>query len=138
MCWFFALFTTLTGNVPPFLLAALSFGIATTLIVIKRLVRKKNIKFHLKQPVGAWLVGVCNLFGYHFFYFLALRNAPPAEASLIAYMRPLLIVLFLALLPAEKLSWWNVIGAITGSIGAALFVTGGNCLSGFKTEYALG
>ena len=71
MCWFLALFTTLTGNVPPFLLAALTFSIATTLIVIKWLVCKGNIKLHLKQPVGAWLVGVCGLFGYHFFYFLA-------------------------------------------------------------------
>ena len=71
MCWFLTLFTTLAGNVPPFLLAALTFSIATTLIVIKWLVRKENIKLHLKQPVGAWLVGVCGLLGYHFFYFLA-------------------------------------------------------------------
>jgi len=131
MCWFLAFFTTLTGNAPPFLLAALSFGIATTLIVIRWLVRKENIKLHLKQPIGAWLVGVCGLFGYHLFYFLALRNTPPVEASLIAYMWKLLIALFSALLPGEKLSWWHV-------IGASLLVTGGNGLSDFKTEYTLG
>lgn len=138
MWGFLALFTTLTGNVPPFLLAALSFGIATTLILIKWLVRREKIILHLKQPIGAWLIGVCGLFGYHFFYFMALRNAPPVEAGLIAYMWPLLIVLFSALLPGEKLRWWHVLGAIIGFLGAALLVTGGTGLSSFKTEYALG
>ena len=133
-----ALLTTLTGNVPPFLLSALAFGTATLLILIKWLVRRENIMGHLKQPIGAWTVGVCGLFGYHFFYFMALRNAPPVEAGLIAYMWPLLIVLFSALLPGERLRWWHIAGAVTGFIGAALLVTDGKGLDGFKSEYALG
>lgn len=123
---------------PPFLLAALSFGIATTLILVKWIVRRENIIAHLRQPIGAWALGVCGLFGYHFFYFMALRNAPPVEAGLIAYMWPLLIVLFSALLPGERLRWWHVVGAITGFVGAALLVTGGNGLSGFKSQFAYG
>lgn len=133
-----ALFTTLTGNVPPFLLAALSFGIATAMIIIKWLVRGENIITHLRQPLGAWVLGVIGLFGYHFFYFMALRNAPPLEAGLIAYMWPLLIVLFSALLPGEKLRWWHVVGAIAGFFGAALLVTGGTKIGSFNTEYILG
>ena len=133
-----ALFTTLSGNVPPFLLAALSFGIATTLILIKWLIRREDIIKHLHQPLGAWALGVCGLFGYHFFYFMALRNAPPIEAGLIAYMWPLLIVVFSALLPGERLRWWHVVGAISGFLGAALLVTGGNGLEGFKSQFALG
>ncbi len=133
-----ALFTTLSGQVPPFLLAALSFGIATSFILVKWLVRGENILAHLRQPVAAWALGGCGLFGYHFFYFMALRNAPPVEAGLIAYMWPLLIVLFSALLPGEKLRWWHVAGAVTGFAGAALLVTGGNGMSGFKSEYSLG
>ena len=41
------------------------------------------------------------LFGYHALYFTALRNAPPVEAGLIAYLWPLLIVVFSALLPGR-------------------------------------
>ncbi len=133
-----ALFTTLTGDVPPFLLAALSFGIATMMILVKWLVRGENIIAHLRQPIGAWVLGVAGLFGYHFFYFMALRNAPPIEAGLIAYMWPLLIVLFSALLPGERLRWWHVLGAITGFIGAIILVTGGSGFGNFNTQYSLG
>ncbi|MDD9878061.1 MAG: DMT family transporter [Magnetovibrio sp.] len=133
-----ALFTTLTGRVPPFLLAALSFGIATALIAGKWLVRRENVMAHLRQPAGAWVTGVVGLFGYHFFYFMALRNAPPVEAGLIAYMWPLLIVLFSALLPGERLRWFHLAGAVAGLAGAVLLITGGKGLAGFRAEFTLG
>ena len=70
-----------------------------------------------------WLVGVGGLFGYHALYFAALRRAPPAEASLITYLWPLLIVLFSALLPGERLGARHILGAALGLAGAvALFV----------------
>jgi len=133
-----ALFTTLTGQVPPFLLAALAFSVASGLVLIKWIVRGEDIRSYLSQPVGAWALGVTGLFGYHFFYFMALRNAPPVEAGLIAYMWPLLIVLFSALLPGERLRWWHVAGALTGLVGAVLLVTGGKGVDGFKSEFLLG
>ena len=133
-----ALFTTLTGKIPPFQLAAMSFGIATTFILVKWVVRREDIIGHLKQPIGAWVLCTMGLFGYHFFYFMALRNAPPVEAGLIAYMWPLLIVVGSALLPGERLRWWHVAGAIIGLLGAILLITDGRGLSGFKSEFALG
>ncbi|NQV98341.1 MAG: EamA family transporter, partial [Rhodospirillales bacterium] len=93
---------------------------------------------HLKLPLPVWGLGVGGLFGYHFFYFFALRNAPPIEAGLIAYMWPLLIVLFSALLPGERLRWWHTAGAITGFAGAVLLVTGGRGLAGFNSAFSLG
>jgi drug/metabolite transporter (DMT)-like permease len=78
----------------------------------------------LAQPPIVWLVGVGGLFGYHALYFAALRLAPPAEASLLAYLWPLLIVLMSALLPGEGLSRRHVVGALLGFAGAvALFST---------------
>ncbi len=133
-----ALFTTLSGQVPPFQLAAMAFSIATGFVFLKWTVRGENIQNHLRQPLGAWVLGVSGLFGYHFFYFMALRNAPPVEAGLIAYMWPLLIVLFSALLPGERLRWWHVLGAIAGLSGAVLLVTDGKGLSGFKSEFTIG
>lgn len=133
-----ALFTTLTGKIPPFQLAAMSFGIATTFIIVKWLVRRENIIAHLRQPMAAWMLCTTGLFGYHFFYFMALRNAPPVEAGLIAYMWPLLIVVGSALLPGERLRWWHLTGAIAGLIGAVLLITGGKGPSGFKAEFTLG
>jgi drug/metabolite transporter (DMT)-like permease len=84
----------------------------------------------LAQPWRVWLVGIGGLFGYHALYFAALRRAPPADASLIAYLWPLMIVLFSALLPGERLLVRHVAGAALGFAGAAtLFLSKGSSFS---------
>lgn len=133
-----ALFTTLTGKIPPFQLAAMSFGIATVFVLVKWTVRRENVTAYLRQPPLAWALGVGGLFGYHFFYFTALKNAPAVEAGLIAYLWPLLIVVGSSLLPGERLRWWHVLGAFAGLIGAALLITDGRGVTGFKPEYGFG
>ena len=110
-----ALLTTQTADVPPFLLTALTFGIAGISGLIW-LVFKGRLTL-LRQPFSAWLLGVGGLFGYHAVYFAALKSAPAAEASLIAYLWPLLIVLFSGLLPGEKLVFRQILGAILGFSG---------------------
>ena len=81
-----ALLTTLTGRVPPFQLVSMAFAVAFALALAKWLIRGDDIGAHLRQPAPVWALGIGGLFGYHFFYFMALRNAPPVEASLIAYL----------------------------------------------------
>jgi drug/metabolite transporter (DMT)-like permease len=120
-----ALFTAATGQVPPLQLAAMTFAIAFFLALGKWLLRGEDVMAHLAHPPLVWGVGVGGLFGYHFFYFLALRQAPAVEASLIAYLWPLLIVLFSVLLPGERLRWWHLAGALTGFAGAALLLLSG-------------
>ncbi len=115
-----ALLTASAGDVPPFELAALTFAIGGAFGLIYAAARGRLSA--LRQPWRVWLVGVGGLFGYHALYFAALRRAPPAEASLIAYLWPLLIVLFSALLPGERLRARHVLGAALGFAGAiALF-----------------
>jgi drug/metabolite transporter (DMT)-like permease len=121
--------TTATGGVPPFELVGLAFALAFVLGLAKRALLGEPLLAHLRQPWSAWLLGVGGLFGYHFFYFVALRTAPPVAANLINYLWPLLIVLFSALLPGERLRWWHVAGAAAGLAGTALLVTGGDRFS---------
>lgn len=132
-----ALFTTMTGATPPFLLTALSFGVATGIALVFWIARGQNPLARLNLPVRVWLLGVGGLFGYHFFYFLALRNAPPADAGLIAYMWPLLIVVFSALLPGERLRWYHLVGAVLGLAGTVLLITGGNRMT-IDAQFTLG
>lgn len=132
-----ALFTAMSGRVPPFQLVAMAFLFAFGLAVAKWLLFGENPWRYLRQPWPAWALGVGGLFGFHFFYFLALRAAPPVEANLINYLWPLLIVLFSALLPGERLRWWHVTGAAMGLAGTALLVTGGGEVA-FRAEHALG
>mgnify|MGYP000403178753 CR=1 FL=1 len=118
-----AVLTAASGRVPPFLLTALAFAIgggAGTAVLAAR-----GAWRDLRQPLAAWGLGVGGLFGFHFFYFTALRAAPPVEASLIAYLWPLLIVVLSAFLPGERLRWFHVAGALLGLAGTALVVTGG-------------
>jgi drug/metabolite transporter (DMT)-like permease len=97
-----ALFSILTTHIPAFQLTAMAFFVASCIGLI--LLKKQNIKiiqlFNL--PLKVWIIGVVGLFGYHFFYFLAIKNAPAVEANLLNYLWPLLIVLFSAFLPNEK------------------------------------
>ncbi|MEU7022408.1 EamA family transporter [Streptomyces sp. NPDC046203] len=130
-----ALFTTLTGDIPPFQLTAMAFAVGGIIGLPRALRGGRALTRGL--PAGAWALGIGGLFGYHFFYFLALRNAPAVDAGLIAYLWPLLIVVFSALLPGERLRWWHTAGAVLGLAGTFLLVTGGQGLH-LRGTYLLG
>ena len=130
-----ALLTAASGRVPPFQLAAMTFaiGAAVGFVWVAAAGRWRD----LLQPWRVWALGILGLFGYHALYFTALRNAPPVEAGLIAYLWPLLIVVFSALLPGETLRWFHIVGALLGLAGTALIVTKGGSVA-FDPAYALG
>jgi drug/metabolite transporter (DMT)-like permease len=117
-----AIFTTMTEGIPPFQLLALTFLVAFCVSTTLLLIRGKKIFRRGKPHLAVWVVSVGGLFGYHFFYFVALRNAPAVEANLINYLWPLLIVLFSSLLPGERLRWFHSAGALLGLFGAFLLV----------------
>ena len=131
-----ALFTAGSGQVPPFQLSAMTFSIGASIGLISWLWRPDAVK-HLRQPPIVWLVGVVGLFGYHFLYFTALRNAPAVDASLIAYLWPLLIVVGSALMPGERLHWYHIAGALLGLGGTVLIVSKGDGF-GFEARYSFG
>ncbi len=129
------LFGAGSGKVPPFLLNALCFGISGLLALAYVAATGKLQR--LKQPIKIWAFGTVGLFGFHFFYFTAIRNAPPVDANLINYTWPLLIVVFSAFLPGEHLKVHHVIGTILGLVGAALLITGGDGIN-FSGGSAIG
>jgi drug/metabolite transporter (DMT)-like permease len=115
--------TVATGKIPAFQLAAMTFGIGA-LVAFASFLFRPSAFGALKQPPVAWVVGVGGLFGYHALYFLALRFAPPAEAGLLNYLWPLLIVLFSSLLPGERLAPHHIVGALLGLVGTVLLFVG--------------
>ncbi|MDO6484727.1 aromatic amino acid exporter YddG [Shimia thalassica] len=126
-----ALFTVGTAPTPPLLLNAICFTIGGTIGLIWTM---RNGGFSVLRAVSwkVYVFGTLGLFGYHALYFSALRLAPAAEAGLIAYLWPLLIVLFSGLLPGEHLKAGHLIGALCGFFGAALIIQGGG--NGFNAE----
>jgi drug/metabolite transporter (DMT)-like permease len=118
-----AVLTVATGKIPAFQLAAMTFAIGALVGSLTWIGRPGAVGALRQEPL-AWIVGVGGLFGYHALYFLALRFAPPAEAGLLNYLWPLLIVLFSSLLPGERLAPHHVIGALLGLAGTVLLFAG--------------
>ncbi|MEX0318894.1 MAG: DMT family transporter [Ruegeria sp.] len=131
-----ALFTVGSAPTPPLLLNAICFSIGGTLGLIWTafnggLAQLRTVRWTI------YAFGTLGLFGYHALYFSALRTAPAAEAGLIAYLWPLLIVLFSGLLPGEALRAGHLFGALLGFAGAALIITGGGG-AGFEAQHLPG
>jgi drug/metabolite transporter (DMT)-like permease len=131
-----ALFTAMSGPIPAFQTVAMTFLIGGLLILG---VAASRGRLHLARPTpGSLALGVIGPFGDTALYFAALKLAPPAEANLVHYLWPLLIVLFATLLPGGKLKPAHVIGAGIGLAATALLVggkfgsgTGSNALIGY-------
>src|ERR1700736_4177770 len=124
-----AVLTVASGKVPAFQLAAMTFAIGALVGSLTWIGRPEAIAALRQRPL-AWIVGGGGLVGYHALYFLALRFAPPAEAGLLYYLWPLLIVLFSSLLPGERLLPHHIVGALLGLWGTVLLFAG-NASGGF-------
>ncbi|WP_170474888.1 aromatic amino acid exporter YddG [Ruegeria arenilitoris] len=131
-----ALFTVGSAPTPPLLLNAICFSIGGSLGLIWVFATGALTQL-LQISWKTYLFGAVGLFGYHALYFSALRMAPAAEAGLIAYLWPLLIVLFSGLLPGEKLRLGHLFGACLGFAGAAVIIGGGGG-TGFQAQYLPG
>lgn len=123
-----ALLTTATGNLPPFQVLAISFGIAAFLGLVRATLRGAAGWRELRQPLPAFALSTLALFGYHALYFIALKRAPAVEANLLNYMWPLLIVVFAGLFGGVAVRPGQWLGTTLGLVAAVLLVTRGRGL----------
>lgn len=121
--------TVFASGIPTFQLLAMSFGTAFISGIVLLAVRGPAALRELRQPFAPWMTAFVSIFAYHALYFYALAAAPAAEASLIAYLWPLFIVLMSALLPGERLLPRHVIGALLGLGGTAFIIFGRNTVT---------
>jgi drug/metabolite transporter (DMT)-like permease len=119
-----ATLSVLAGPIPPFQMVAMTFAIAAAIGITRARCRGVGWKSLVGWPGRVWLLGIGGLFGYHALYFAALQLAPPAEANLVNYLWPLLIVLLSAPLAGERLGWSHLLGALLGFAGVALLAFG--------------
>ena len=123
-----ALLSKASGEIPPFQLAAMTFLVGGLLGAVSWPFRPGTLRSLMRLPARVWLLSSISLFGYHFIYFMAIQNAPTVEVSLIAYLWPLLLVVFSSFLPGENLRWQHVAGVIMGLAGAFTVITKGQGL----------
>ena len=123
MWGFLAVFSTFTQTVPPFLLLFYCFSIAFLLLLIKRLLLQQPLWSLPAFGVKQYTVNVGGLFGFHFCYFMAIRYAPAVEVSLIGYLWPLLLGIFVA---QQGTRLRACVGGIIGFAGSATLILGGS------------
>ena len=129
-----ALLGNLTKALPAFQLLFMCFFVSFLLLFIKRLVTKQPLLALPTLVKAQTIIGIVGLFGFHFCYFMALKYAPLIEVSLIVYLWPLLLGVFVAR-SENKIN--AIIGGLVGFIGIVFLISDG---SGFtiNSQYFLG
>ena len=131
-----AALSVLAGAIPPFQMVAMTFAVGASLGIARARRRGVGWAELVRWPGQVWLLGIGGLFGYHALYFGALQLAPPAEANLVNYLWPLLIVLLSAPFAGERLGWTHLAGAGLGFAGVAMLAFGRGLA--FSGDHALG
>jgi drug/metabolite transporter (DMT)-like permease len=128
-----ALLSRAAAELPPFQLTAMAFSVTAGLGLVC-LWSKRQLGL-LRQPGLVWLHGVGGLFGYHALFFTALKYAPAAEANLLNYAWPFLIVLLSAPILGLHLTKRHVLGVSIGLGGSLLLLARG---TNFSVDAILG
>jgi len=115
-----------TATIPAFQLLSVCFAISALLMFIKRLILKENLFGKPTLTCKQWLVGIAGLFCFHYCYFSALKIAPAIEVSLITYLWPMLLAVFIS----EKSTRLKaLLGGLIGFIGVSFIIVGDTALS---------
>ncbi|MDI3323905.1 EamA family transporter [Pontibacterium granulatum] len=116
-----ALLGTMTTSLPAFKLLFICFAISALIMFARRMIRGERILRRPNLPLRSWLIGITGLFGFHFFYFMALRQAPALEVSLIVYLWPLLLAVLVAHSDQRLRA---LLGGLVGFIGIVVLMSG--------------
>ena len=118
-----ALLSRAAAAISPFQLAAMAFTVSGGLGLIWLGITRDLAT--LRVPPKAWAHGVGGLFGYHALFFAAMALAPAAEANLINYTWPLLIVLLSVPLLGLGLTPRHIVGVSAGLSVSLVFLSQG-------------
>jgi len=129
-----ALLGTTTKEIPAFQLLSMCFFISAFIVIVKRFFTKQPLLRGPTLSLNQWLLGTIGLFGFHFMFFMALKHAPAIEVSLIVYLWPMLLAVFVA----TKAALINaLIGSTVGFVGICFILLGDGQLA-LNPQYLLG
>ncbi len=129
-----AVFSLQTKAIPPFQLLFICFSISFLIMMVLRLCRGQKLLTPPSLTVIQWLVHTGCLFGFHFCYFMAIRFAPAIEVSLIGYLWPLLLGIYVA---PQGLRLYALCGGLLGFLGSVYLVMAGATLQ-IEAEFIFG
>lgn len=124
-------------RIPPLQLLALCFAVASALGLAYAGIRRVNLLRAALAHRAALLLTTAALGAFHYFYFFALAHAPVVDASLIAYLWPVLIVVFAGVFGGARVTRWHLAGTALGLAGAGIVITSRGALAA-SPHYLLG
>ncbi|VVS91467.1 DMT family transporter [Desulfoluna spongiiphila] len=113
-----------------------SFVPAALYLYLQNVVLTRSLRLYV-PGLSASLWGVAGIFGYHWVYYMAMDNAPLAEAAILATTWSFWIVVFSSVLVFRRIKGSVLATALMGMAGAALVISAGKALS-FDAVYMKG
>lgn len=120
-------------NIPQFEILSIILSISFFVTVVRLVVFKR---WHLlNQPILIWCIGFMGVFGNDLLFVSAIKHAPVYQIGFINYLWPLLILLFIGVLPKEKFSLQYLVAGILGFYGVYLVLCSEQNAVGFQICY---
>ena len=93
------------------------------------------ILLHLRQPIGAWVLGCCWLIWLSLFILPRFEKRPTRPSGFDRIFVAFAYCCVFGVIAGEKLRWFHVIGAISGLVGTVVLVSGSASLELNRSEY---
>jgi drug/metabolite transporter (DMT)-like permease len=122
-----------TPFIPPFTLTFLRFFFAA--IILYFVMKASGIKLPklTKKDIPVFMfTGIIGMYGYHVFFFKALKSTTAINSSIIGASNPIITAILSYLFLKDKMSYKRVLGIILSFTGVLLTLTNAD-LSAFKT-----
>lgn len=107
---------------PTFQILALGMAIGFLVLAGLRLARGEPLSAMRPRSWGLFIAGVVGILGTNAFNFIAVTRISPAQASVIAYLWPMLALILAATLGLQKLSVRHYIAILLGFTGAIFVI----------------
>ncbi len=116
---------------PTFQILAMGLTIGFILLAALRIGRGEPLRDMFPKSWGLLLAGIIGILGTNAFNFIAVTRISPAQASVIAYLWPMLALVLAAVLGLKALHLRHYAAVILGFLGAVLVV---NPFSGVQLD----
>lgn len=113
--------------IPTFTLTFLRFFIATTILYfVVKSKDKSNYKLTKKDIPIFLFTGLVGMFGYHVFFFTALKYTTAINSSLIGATNPIITTILCIIFLKDKITFRRAVGIILSFLGVFLTITNAN------------
>lgn len=115
----------LASGVSPIALVIICNGVACLTSLVISCVQRKRIRVNKKQFLSLALIGVVGLFFTDFLLDVAYTMIPVGYVTMIHFMYPALVCLFMWLFFRAKMNWMKIAAIAFSVVGLALLAGGG-------------